>query len=84
MLRALPAATHHSTRLIALSVKAQSTSIRQARFTSPCPSPAFSSQQPISHTPEVVSKRVNMTPPTRVPSSQMPKMPPVSVASRSA
>lgn len=72
MLRVLPAATHHSTRLIPRSWKAQSINTRQARVTRPRPSPACSSQQPISHTPEALSKRVNMTPPTSVPSSQIP------------
>lgn len=72
MLRVLPAATHHSTRLIPRSVNAQSISRRHARVTSPCPWPAASSQQPTSQVPASLSKRGNMTPPTRVPSSQIP------------
>lgn len=83
-LRELPAEAHHSTRLMPRSVKAQSMSTREARFTRPCPSPARSSQQPISHTPVALSNRGNMTPPTRVSSSQIPKIPPLSAARRSA
>jgi hypothetical protein len=84
MLRVLPEATHHSTLLIPRSVKAQSISARHARVTSPRLCPASSSQQPISHTPEEASKRVNMTPPTSTPSSQIPYIRPLSEDERSA
>ncbi len=47
-------------------------SIRAAAVTRPWPEPAGSIQTPISQFPASASNRTNITPPTSVPSSQMP------------
>ncbi|KIX79554.1 hypothetical protein SF12_04330 [Streptomyces sp. MBRL 601] len=84
MLGSLSVATCHSTRRIPRTVNAQSMIARQARVTRPRPTPAGSSQQPASATPCTGSKVRKRTPPTSVPSSQIPYSRPLSAACRSA